>query len=125
MYIFSENGSKPYRAAIKIKGTHNVNINDKPFHPPTDYVFPKLKSRDVRTKHIGLKSSHGFIMRKSNNFRIFLFLFAQLSLQFENSNFVRFVFLTRLRILIPILFRKGCLLYFYCHSQEMRANLQD
>ena len=23
--------------------THNININDKPFHLPTDYVFPELR----------------------------------------------------------------------------------
>ena len=26
--------------------THNIKINDKPFHPPTGYVFPKSKSGD-------------------------------------------------------------------------------
>ena len=58
---------------------------------------------------------------KSNFFVFFLSLFAWLSLKFQNNNLVHFVFLTRIRILIP----KDCVLCFYCHSQEIYDNLED
>ena len=48
--------------------THNIKINDKPFHPPADCVFPKHATYYFRARNIGLKSFHGFIIMKSNFF---------------------------------------------------------
>ena len=52
------------------------NLGNKPFHPPTDYVFPKLKVEIyyVCAKNIGLKRSRGFIIMKSNFFVFFYLL---------------------------------------------------
>ena len=50
-YLTAESSKKQHNAArpqaLQCKESQNLKIKeDKPFHPPNDYIFPKTKSRD-------------------------------------------------------------------------------
>ena len=50
-YLTADSSKKQHNVArlqaLQCKESHNLKINeDKPFHPPNDYVFPKMKSEN-------------------------------------------------------------------------------